>query len=166
MQASCNPFKEGRSLKGVNLGEIAKEVLSKFEAELSEYKIPLDTVKYFAEKHKSFTEESVGFMWSDLVALYKEGGVIGLDKLPKDEVKVAMNKQYRELTKEEKNLLSKMSISGWDIIKANSGGHKCITNISGLMFFGKDAVSKGGKEFLKRIGREFYFTLKSKIKEG
>jgi hypothetical protein len=167
MQASCNPFKEGRSLKGVNLGEIAKEVLLKFEDELKNYKIPLDTVKYFAEKNeKHFTDESIGFTWHDLIALYKEGGVIGLDKQPKEDVKIAMGKQYRELTKEEKTLLSKMSITGWDVIKANSGGHKCITNISGLMFFGKDAVSKGGKEILKRIGREFYYTLKSKIKEG
>jgi hypothetical protein len=31
VQASCNPFKGERQLKGVNLGEIAQEVLSKWE---------------------------------------------------------------------------------------------------------------------------------------
>ena len=29
VQASCNPFKKERALKGVNLGDIAQEVLSK-----------------------------------------------------------------------------------------------------------------------------------------
>ena len=34
VQASCNPFKEERALKGINLGEIKDEVLEKFRPEL------------------------------------------------------------------------------------------------------------------------------------
>jgi hypothetical protein len=34
VQASCNPFKKERELKGVNLGDIAQEVLSKWETQL------------------------------------------------------------------------------------------------------------------------------------
>lgn len=179
MQSSCNPFKKDRSLKGVNLGELKDEVLSKFEGELKEYKVPLNTIKYFGEKHKSFTKDSVGFTWSDLVAIYNDtdGGIQGLDQIPngapedytverwRDAIKSIMNKQYQNLTEREKRALTKIYISGWDLIKANSGGHKCITNISGLMYFGKDSVTAGGKEFLKRIGREFFKTLKNKIKE-
>jgi hypothetical protein len=178
MQSSCNPFKKDRALKGVNLGEVKDEVLAKFEGELKEHKVSLNTIKYFGEKHKSFTEDSVGFMWSDLIALYNDtdGGIQGLDQVPKgapegytverwrDAIKTIMNKQYQDLTEREKKALYKIEISGWDIVKANSGGHKCITNISGLMYFGKDSVTKGGKEFLKRIGREFFKTLKGKIK--
>ena len=61
LQASCNPFKANRELKGVNLGDIAQEVLKTFESDLKQKKITIDTIKYFAEKHKSFDEESVGF---------------------------------------------------------------------------------------------------------
>ena len=34
VQASCNPYKKERALKGVNLGEIKDEVLNKFKNEL------------------------------------------------------------------------------------------------------------------------------------
>jgi hypothetical protein len=47
------------------------------------------------------------------------------------------------------------------MIQANSGGHKCITNISGLMYFGKD-----GLDFLKKFARQFNKTLKNKIDLG
>ena len=54
-----------------------------------------------------------------------------------------------------------LSVTGWDMIKANSGGHKCITNISGLTYFGKD-----GKEFLKKFQSEFVDELKSRIRNS
>ena len=41
VQASCNPFKKDRELKGVNLGEIAQEVLSKWEEQLRQKTVPL-----------------------------------------------------------------------------------------------------------------------------
>ena len=43
-------------------------------------------------------------------------------------------KLYRTLSDKQKELLNKISINGWDIVQANSGGHKCITNISGLSY--------------------------------
>ena len=46
VQASCNPFKTERQLKGVNLGEIAQEVLSKWEGQLKERELPLSTIKW------------------------------------------------------------------------------------------------------------------------
>lgn len=172
MQSSCNPFKKDRSLKGVNLGEIAQEMLQSFESELKSHIITVDTIKYFAEKHKSFSSDSVGFGYTDMVALYDEtdGGIVGLNQPPKGApadytterwqkaIKMIMDKPYTELSVRERKALKKLKITGWDIVQANSGGHKCITNISGLMYFGKD-----GLPFLKRFAKEFIRILKSKI---
>ena len=172
LQASCNPFKASRELKGVNLGEIAQEVLGEHESELKEKKITVDTIKYFAEKHKSFDESSVGFTFKDMLAMFEDtaGGIQGLDKPPKgspadytserwqNAIKKVMDKPYSKLSERERKALKLLSVSGWDMIQANSGGHKCITNISGLMYFGKD-----GKPFLLKLKESFINKLKQKI---
>jgi hypothetical protein len=49
VQASCNPFKKDRELKGVNLGEIKDEVLNNWKSQLQDRTIPLSTIKYIAE---------------------------------------------------------------------------------------------------------------------
>jgi hypothetical protein len=59
VQASCNPFKKDRELKGVNLGEIKDEVLNKWKSQLQDRTIPLSTIKYIAES--GMGAESVGF---------------------------------------------------------------------------------------------------------
>jgi hypothetical protein len=41
---------------------------------------------------------------------------------------------YKTLSPKQKSLLNKVSVNGFDVIEANSGGHKCITNISGINF--------------------------------
>jgi len=160
LQASCNPFKKERSLKGVNLGEIAQKVLSKYESELKNYIITVDTIKYFAEKNKDFNAESVGFTYKDLVSIY--GNINGLDETPKgsspdytverwqNAIKNVMDKPYESLSERERKALKMLNITGWDMIQSNSGGHKCITNISGLMYFGKS-----GTEWLKKLKSEF-----------
>jgi hypothetical protein len=67
-------------------------------------------------------------------------------------------------------MLDKITVNGLDVIKANSGGHKCITNISGISFLLKDrkirtnsdvesipvelqpiATYEGGNDFVKDI---------------
>ena len=172
LQASCNPFKAERSLKGVNLGEIAQEVLAKFKTQLEQFEITVDTIKYFAEKHKDFNQESVGFTYNDLMAIYgqTEGGITGLNTVPegakegytverwREAIKKVMDKPYTSLGEKEIKALKMLKVSGWDIIQANSGGHKCITNISGLMYFGKQGVP-----YLKEFQAEFEKELKTKI---
>lgn len=172
LQASCNPFKKDRELKGVNLGEIANVVLEKFKEELKEKKITIDSIKYFAEKSKHFNEDSVGFSFKDMVSMFdgSDDGIIGLGQPPEgtsedytterwvEAIKKVMSKPYDSLSKRELKALKMLSVTGWDMIKANSGGHKCITNISGLTYFGKD-----GKEFLKKFQKEFVDELKSRI---
>jgi hypothetical protein len=175
LQASCNPFKQTRELKGVNLGEIAQEVLLKHKEELQNKIITIDTVKYFAEKNKEFNEESIGFNYTDMVALFEdtENGIMGLNSVPegsspdytvdrwKSAIKKVMEKPYKSLNEREIKALKLLRVTGWDMIQANSGGHKCITNLSGLMYFGKDGVP-----FLKKFSEEFLSNLKSKIDSG
>lgn len=180
VQASCNPFKKERELKGVNLGEIAQEVLAKWESQLKDKIIPLSTIKWVSESSKQFGDESVGFTNSDLEAFYGDkvrsidGGEQYMEKL-----KEIMNKPYMKLTDEEWAILDKLGVPAWEMIQANSGGHKCITNISALNYFGRSKRPPQGKytynkdkgdapyvKFAKMIQNELVRVLKEKINES
>ncbi len=67
----------------------------------------------------------------------------------------------------------------WDLIQSNSGGHKCITNISGLNYLGRGKRPPQGQyrydsekddspsvKFTKMIANEFEKKLKEKIAES
>jgi hypothetical protein len=180
VQASCNPFKKDRSLKGINLGEIGKEVLSKWENKLKDTKVSLSTIKWISESSKDFSTESVGFTFRDFAAIYGKSFTTiddGKDKLL--QIGVLMEKPFSELTEEEKKILDGVFVTGWDIIKANSGGHKCITNISGLNYLGRSKRPPEGKykynsesedspyvKFTKMIQQEFTKVLKEKLKNS
>lgn len=175
LQASCNPFKKERQLKGVNLGEIAQEVLGEYEGALKKRVIPLSTLKWISEV--SVGPESVGFTFKDFDALFGgkfqmiEGGDEILDRL-----KPIMDKPFSQLTEEEKLMLDKVGINTWDFIQSQSGGHKCITNISGLNFLGRktrpsedpykynpDRPDTPYIKFMKDIGRKMVEKIKEKI---
>jgi hypothetical protein len=178
VQASCNPFKKNRELKGVNLGEIAQEVLSKWEGQLKQRTIPLSTIKWVSET--SVGPESIGFTFNDFEALYgdkfttMEGGEKVLDH-----IQDMMETSFKDLTEEHKNMLDKIGINAWDLIQSNSGGHKCITNISGLNYLGRGKRPPQGQykydsekddspsvKFTKMIANEFERKLKEKIAES
>jgi hypothetical protein len=180
VQASCNPYKKERELKGVNLGEIAQEVLAKWETQLQERQIPLSTIKWISEGSKGFGPESVGFTFKDFVALYgnkfksMENGKEYLTEIGK-----MMETPFTELSEEEKKMLDGVTINAWDLIQANSGGHKCITNISGLSYLGRSKRPPEGKykynaesedspyvKFTKMVQKELVNVLQSKINEG
>jgi hypothetical protein len=177
VQASCNPFKKERELKGVNLGEIAQEVLSKWESQLKEKEISLSTIKWISESSKDFGSESVGFTFKDFVAIYGDKFKTvknGKEKLK--EIGHMMQKPFTSLTEDEMTLLDDITVSVWDLIQANSGGHKCITNISGLNFIGRSKRPPQGKykydpnkedtpyiKFTKMIQNEFVKKLQEKI---
>lgn len=175
LQASCNPFKKERELKGVNLGEIAQEVLAKHEDQLKSRIIPLSTIKYVSES--SVGPESVGFTFKDFKSLYgdkfqtMENGEQYLDSIGK-----IMEKQTSSLSEQEFSLLDKFGVSAWDLIQANSGGHKCITNISGLNYLARaKRPPSGGQrnnpereptayvEVTKKLQKELVEKLKEKI---
>lgn len=105
VQASCNPYKEDRALKGVDLGKIKDEVLLSFKPELEQVILPFKIIKKVAEKKA--TKDSVGFTQKDMDALY---GVMP---------------SYDPKTN---------TINAYDFLVSNSGGHKCITNITGIGF--------------------------------
>jgi len=178
VQASCNPFKSDRELKGVNLGEIAQEVLEKWRSQLEEKVIPLSTIKWVSET--SAKDGSVGFTNADLEAFYgkkirsMEGGEEYMENL-----KQIMDKPFSKLTDEEMSILDRLGVPAWEMIQANSGGHKCITNISALNYFGRSKRPPQGKykyrkdsgdapyvKFAKMIQAEFVRKLKEKINES
>ena len=179
VQASCNPFKGERQLKGVNLGEIAQEVLSKWEGQLKERELPLSTIKWVSESSKDFNSESTGFTFKDFVALYgkefktKEDGKEELIHIGQ-----MMEKPFSELSEEDKQMLYNINVNVWDFIQSNSGGHKCITNISGLNYLGRgkrppkgsgrynEAEDSPSVKFTKMIQNEFVKLLQEKINQS
>ena len=178
VQASCNPFKKDRELKGVNLGDIAQEVLSKWEDQLKQRTIPLSTIKWVSET--SVGPESIGFTFKDFDALYG-GKFISMDGGEKvlNHIKDMMDTPFSDLTEEHRVMLDKIGINAWDLIQANSGGHKCITNISGLNYLGRSKRPPTGGyrydsekddspsvKFTKMIANEFDKKLKEKIAES
>jgi hypothetical protein len=177
VQASCNPFNKERQLKGVNLGEIADEVMLKWKGQLEDKIIPLSTIKWVSET--SAKEGSVGFTDADLEAFYGdkvreiENGEQYLSSIKK-----IMAKPSKDLKDEEWSVLDRFGVPAWDMIEANSGGHKCITNISALNYFGRakrpnqdpyrynpEADDAPYVKFVKMIQREFVNKLKEKIND-
>ena len=90
-----------------------------------------------------------------------------------------MEKPFSELSEEEISLMDKIGINAWDLIQSNSGGHKCITNISGLNYLGRGKRPPQGQyrydsekddspsvKFTKMIANEFQKVLKEKIAES
>jgi len=180
LQASCNPFKKERELKGVNLGEIAQEVLGKWEDRLKDKTVTLSTIKWISESAKGFGDESVGFTFKDFAAIYGDK-FLNKDEGVKDlmSIRELMSKPSSELTEDEWKMLDGIEVNAWDIIQANSGGHKCITNISGLNFLGRSKRPPQGKykydpekddspyiKFLKMLQNEFVRVLQQKIEDA
>jgi hypothetical protein len=177
VQASCNPFKKERELKGVNLGEIAQEVLSKWEEQLKTRTIPLSTIKWVSET--SATPESVGFTFKDFKALYgdKFETMDGGEKVL-NHIQDMMETPFKDIPEENRKMLDKIGINAWELIQANSGGHKCITNISGLNYLGRSTRPPKGSsrynesddsptvKFTKMIASQLQKVLKEKIQQS
>ena len=174
VQASCNPYKKERALKGVDLGEIKNEVLKKFRTELESEKVTFGTLKRISEMDSDQT--SVGFTFKDFLAIYGNSpslSIRGSEKLQK-----FMNYKSKDLFKsipfEERKVFNNVSVNGYDVIIANSGGHKCITNISGINYLYSNAKFKEPEqrkrnsyvELLKDIQNQFVLTLKEKIEKN
>lgn len=180
VQASCNPFKKERELKGVNLGEIAQEVLSKWEGQLKEKEIPLSTIKWISESSKDFGLLSVGFTFKDFVALYGQkykNKRDGREELT--HIGEMMSVPFSELPEEHRKMLDDITINAWDLIQANSGGHRCVTNISSLNYLGRSTRPPQGSykynpesddapyiKFTKMIQNEFVKKLQEKIEQS
>lgn len=174
VQASCNPYKKERALKGVDLGEIKNEVLEKFRPELERQKVSFGTLKRISEMDSDQT--SVGFTFKDFIAIYGDSPslrVNGTEKLIKY-LEYKSQDLFKSIPVEDRKVFNKVSVNGYDVIMANSGGHKCITNISGINYLYSNAkfqepeqrVRNSYIELLKDIQAEFVRTLKEKIEES
>lgn len=286
IQVSCNPFKE-KKLKDINLGEIAKEVLAKYEPTFKRYFVSLEAIKQVYETSQDWKQmqksigdeyEGIGFKFSDLEAFYMDciynkldkkvtnilNKIVEIDFVAVDEnyenikvlinydnnnyvfgikqtqqiksfindaingdvekysslisdlsgtkteistkqlegaknnianylksldlivskrekisvfqslkdskLKDAMDTNYNDLSREQKNYLSGLKIPVWELIIRNSGGHPSITNISGLNFlaYNKQVMkivynTENYTDILKMIARDFVQNLKEKV---
>lgn len=179
LQASCNPFKE-KFDENVNLGEMASQVLEEHKAELTAIEVPLSQIKRISERSVTATLQKLmkqsdedfgnvksekdffGFRFKDLVALYNDKiKGINPDKKSsfKDMIVDITNKPFSDLSYKQKQMLDYISVNAYDIIVANSGGHPCITNISGINYLGRD-----GLPMLKKLAAAMLVKLKEKIK--
>jgi hypothetical protein len=146
IQLSQNPFK--KIDKDLHLGEIVmKDVMEKkFKSILSNIDITLDTIKYQFESDiiRKKIKNAVGFTFSDFIALYDKQ-IKNLSKTGKykDMIKNITTKSYQFLSDKQKDVIKKVTVSAWDVIMAGSGGHKKITNISGINFIKKDQYPGG-----------------------
>jgi hypothetical protein len=156
VQASKNPFKKGAN--PINLGELAMGILNKHKSELQAMPLTMGTVKRMMEMDiKKGSTESVGFTMDDFMALFGEVAM-NLPKSPgfQNMVKDIAGKQYKFLSPKQKSILDSVTTTVYDVIVKGSGGHRDITNISGLNFLGK-----GYTTFLKQLMGELAEALAS-----
>lgn len=183
LQVSCNPFKEQRGLKGIDLGEINRGILESRKDELSNIPITAGRLKKVAETSRKFVPgESVGFTAKDLMAFYGDA-VKGYNEIPRKfenflskkfpdydkglqewqkMVNRIMSKPYVELSEFEQSVLDSVYTTAYDVIKNNSGGHKCITNFQTSALGGGFGPYKT-TGFISEIKDEFVNILKEKI---
>jgi hypothetical protein len=159
VQASKNPFKQGSN--PVDLGGIGREIIEARKPELESLEITLRTLKRSKEsdiRHKGATN-AFGFSIEDLKALFDKA-IKGLPDWEANPYKREMldgiaNRPYTQLSDEEKAILEDVTITAYDIVDKSSGGHRNITNISGLNFYGEGYTAK-----VKEIMGEFADKLK------
>jgi len=184
LQVSCNPFKEQRGLKGIDLGEINRGIIENHKSELSEIKITAARLKKVAENSKRFVPgESVGFTSKDLVSFYGDT-LEGYNEIPRKFenflskkypdyekglqewqkiVSKTMSKPFVELSEFELSVLDSIYTTAYDVIKNNSGGHKCITNFQASALGGGFGPYKT-TEFIGMIKDEFVEILRGRIR--
>lgn len=194
IQVSCNPFVE-KTLDNINLGEIAKEVLTKYKYQLSNINIPVSDIKRISEDDieknmKKYGEgyNAIGFKFDDLKSFYKDSiiylpnaksgdmktretlDLTNLDHPVVKLIKSAIDKPYAKWSYAEKQEMNALKIPIWNIIEANSGGHKAITNIQGLNYLSsrKDLLkllfkTENYTDIMKMFADKFISVLKEKI---
>ncbi len=154
VQLSKNPFK--KDVPDLHLGNIAMGIMrDKFKARLENIDVSLEFIKRTFESSwgKSNKKSDVmGFTQVDLMALFGDK-VKGLEG--SSEPAALANILYKDLTPEQKEMMKIVKVSAWDIIEAQSGGHKDITNISGLNFIGKGYTNLI-KDIMFEIAMVFY----------
>ena len=142
VQASQNPFKGGKT--PIHLGNLVLgKIMKKYKSKLQSKQIELGYLKrtYEMDISKKGLEGAVGYTFDDFINTFKPNQVKGIDLESTGSwnnlVKDITNKQFRDLSFKQKQILNKVSISAWDVIMSQSGGHPAITNLTNLNFLGK-----------------------------
>ena len=150
-QASKNPFKKGKN--PINLGDMAQKVLkrmkNKLKAELSfadiKKTLEMDIYKWNKKEgsweydvKKGSSKDSFGFTAEDLMAMF--AGKIKTTSYFKSPAGQALltdiaHKHYRKLSRKQIAILENVTVSVYDLISSQSGGHRDITNVAGLNFW-------------------------------
>lgn len=144
VQASVNPFMEGKN--PLNLGDVGKTIISNHKSEWENIEVTFRVLKRSMERAISRTNPTneFGFTMEDFLVLFQKE-VKGLPEWEQNPYKREMldgisNKLYARLSDEEKAILEDVTVSAYDVVTKSSGGHKNITNISGLNFLDKEFV--------------------------
>lgn len=159
VQVSANPFSPLKNPH--HLGDLVmKGVMPKFKSKLESEKITLDRIKYEFERDivKNKIDKAVGFNWADFVALFDKQikGIESKSDAWPNMIRDISSTPYNKLSKKQKEIMSKVYVNAWDVIMASSGGHKSITNLSGLNFL------KDTKGFMNDLSVEIAKMMKDK----
>ena len=155
LQVAKNPFNPGEN--PYHLGDLAQKVMRKHKSKMM-IPITLDNIKRIYEMDIKDFKNAIGFKISDFFALFK-GKIKAKNTKKEDWKRLAqiMNKKFKFMKREEKDFMKKFHVTLWDLVQASSGGHKDITNISGLNFMGKGYV-----DFMKKLQADLAKEMKTK----
>jgi len=157
VQVSKNPFKSGKN--PIDLGQMTQtQILPKFKSKMMKKRVTLgDAKRLFEMDIKPADSNAMGFQWEDFVALFDKNQVSGIDIEGEggwnNFIKSISVNKYKNLSYKQKQMLDKISVSMWDIVLVQSGGHKDITNIQGLNFWGKGYVDEMIKPIMSEIAK-------------
>lgn len=157
IQVSKNPFKSGKN--PYDLGKlIMGKVMGKWKSKMQREKVTLGTVKRVFEMDIKGNTDAMGFSFGDFVSLFKKDQVQGID-IEKEGgynefIKKITNMPYSKLSYKQKELLDRISINYWDLVVAQSGGHKDITNVQLGSFLGKGYMDDWVKPMASDIAQE------------
>jgi len=157
IQVSKNPFKSGKN--PYNLADLVwNKVMSKWKGKMTKERVSLATVKRVFEQDIKGNTDAMGFKFEDFVALFDKNQVKGMDIEAEggynDFIKKISSLKFSQLSYKQKQVLEKITISYWDLVVAQSGGHKDITNIQLGSFMGKGFMDNWVKPIASDIAKE------------
>jgi hypothetical protein len=159
VQLTKNPFKSQKNQ--YHLGDVAlKTVLggSKWKNKLSNKRVSLADIKRIFETDiKPEDKDAMGFNWDDFAGLVTKEQVKGMNLDSEGGytsfIKSISNVKFNKLTYKQKQYLEKITVSVYDIMVAQSGGHREITNVQGFNFLGK-GYTDIMKEYMLDLAKE------------
>lgn len=170
IQISCNPFKK-RIFEDIDLSIITQKVLDRHKTELESIDITLKDLKKNMEGNKAKRynpdDDSIGFRWIDLISrfdkskLKSEIDLSDIDSDPwKQNIIKVLDKPYATLSFGEKEMLKNISLNLWEIVQAQTGGHKSMYNLSLGNFAADSNVML--RQFQMEIVEELQLMIKNK----